>query len=163
MFPLGSRILQSYRGGFRPGEKWTVRETNCETVTLERNEKVRQSKPSAKGKWDVLVSKMVNEQGGVTGRKINFISLDDGYSPPKTLEQVRRLIEEDKVAFLFNTLGTATHLAIQRYVNERAAMRASMTLRATSFSKTVSTALKVMPIAPRPNSTGVPSVWIATW
>jgi hypothetical protein len=63
--------------------------------------------------------KMVNEQGGVTGRKINFISLDDGYSPPKTLEQVRRLIEEDKVAFLFNTLGTATNSAIQRYVNER--------------------------------------------
>jgi hypothetical protein len=43
-------------GGFRPGEKWTVRETNCETVTLESNGKVRQFKPSAKGKWDVLVS-----------------------------------------------------------------------------------------------------------
>ena len=43
-------------GGFRPGEKWTVRETNCETVTLEHNGKVRQFKPSTKGKWDVLVS-----------------------------------------------------------------------------------------------------------
>ena len=43
-------------GGFRPGEKWTVRETNCETVTLERDGKIRHFKPSAKGKWDVLVS-----------------------------------------------------------------------------------------------------------
>jgi hypothetical protein len=49
--------------------------------------------------------KMVNDQGGVAGRKINFISIDDGYSPPKTLEQVRRLIEEDQVALLFNTLA----------------------------------------------------------
>src|SRR5271163_3795883 len=51
--------------------------------------------------------KMVNDQGGVAGRKINFISLDDGYSPPKTLEQVRRLIEQDQVALLFNTSGAA--------------------------------------------------------
>src|SRR3984957_3841726 len=63
--------------------------------------------------------KMVNDQGGVAGRKINFISLDDGYSPPKTLEQVRRLIEEDRVALLFNTLGTPTNSAIYRYVNEK--------------------------------------------
>jgi branched-chain amino acid transport system substrate-binding protein len=63
--------------------------------------------------------KMVNDQGGVAGHKINFISLDDGYSPPKTLEQVRRLIEEDQVALLFNTLGTPTNSAIQRYVNEK--------------------------------------------
>jgi branched-chain amino acid transport system substrate-binding protein len=53
-------------------------------------------------------NQMVNDQGGVAGRKINFISYDDQYSPPKTVEQVRRLIEEDKVAFLFNTLGTPT-------------------------------------------------------
>ena len=62
---------------------------------------------------------MVNDQGGVAGRKINFISLDDGYSPPKTLEQVRRLIEEDQVALLFNNLGTAANSAIQRYVNQK--------------------------------------------
>ena len=55
---------------------------------------------------------MVNEQGGVDGHKINFISYDDGYSPPKTVEQVRRLVEEDQVAFLFNTLGTPTNSAI---------------------------------------------------
>jgi len=62
---------------------------------------------------------MVNDQGGVAGRKINFISLDDGDSPPKTVEQVRRLIEEDQVALLFNTLGTATNSAIQRSVNQK--------------------------------------------
>ncbi|MBS0562802.1 MAG: ABC transporter substrate-binding protein, partial [Proteobacteria bacterium] len=52
-------------------------------------------------------------------RKINFISYDDGYSPPKTVEQVRRLIEQDQVACLFNTLGTPTNSAIQRYVNQK--------------------------------------------
>src|ERR1700719_1617905 len=62
---------------------------------------------------------MVNDQGGVAGHKINFISLDDGYSPPKTVEQVRRLIEEDQVALLFNTLGAATNSAIVRYVNQK--------------------------------------------
>ncbi len=64
-------------------------------------------------------NKMVNDQGGIAGRKINFISYDDGYSPPKTVEQVRRLIEEDQVAFLFNTLGTPTNSAIERYVNQK--------------------------------------------
>jgi branched-chain amino acid transport system substrate-binding protein len=70
-------------------------------------------------KLEAAFFKMVDDQGGVAGRKINFISLDDGYSPPKTVEQVRRLVEEDQVAFLFNTLGTATNSAIQRYVNEK--------------------------------------------
>ena len=70
-------------------------------------------------KLEAAFFKMVNDQGGVAGRKINFISLDDGYSPPKTVEQVRRLVEEDQVALLFNTLGTPTNSAIQRYVNER--------------------------------------------
>ena len=70
-------------------------------------------------KLETAFFKMVNDQGGVAGRKINFISLDDGYSPPKTLEQVRRLIEEDQVALLFNNLGTACNSAIQKYVNQK--------------------------------------------
>jgi branched-chain amino acid transport system substrate-binding protein len=74
---------------------------------------------SVVAKLETAFFKMVNDQGGVAGRKINFISLDDGYSPPKTLEQVRRLIEEDQVALLFNTLGTPTNSAIHRYVNEK--------------------------------------------
>ena len=62
---------------------------------------------------------MVNEQGGVAGHKINFISLDDNYSPPKTVEQIRRLVEEEQVAFTFATLGTPTNSAIVRYMNQK--------------------------------------------
>lgn len=71
------------------------------------------------GKLETAFFNMVNAQGGVGGRKINYISLDDGYSPPKTVEQVRRLVEVDQVAFLFNNLGTPTNSAIQRYVNQK--------------------------------------------
>jgi branched-chain amino acid transport system substrate-binding protein len=70
-------------------------------------------------KLETTFFKMVNDQGGVAGHKINFISLDDGYSPPKTLEQVRRLIEQDQVAFLFDTSGAACNSAIQKYVNQK--------------------------------------------
>jgi branched-chain amino acid transport system substrate-binding protein len=63
--------------------------------------------------------KMANDEGGFAGRKVNFISYDDGYSPPKTVEQTRRLVEEDKVAALFAPLGTAPNSAIVRYVNQK--------------------------------------------
>ncbi len=65
------------------------------------------------------VCRMINERGGIAGRKLSYILYDDGFSPPKTLEQVRRLIEQDKVAFLFNMLGTAPNNAVLRYVNQR--------------------------------------------
>jgi branched-chain amino acid transport system substrate-binding protein len=71
------------------------------------------------GKLEAAFFNMVNEQGGIAGREINFISLDDGYSPPRTVEQVRRLIEQDQVALLFNALGTPTNSAIQKYVNQK--------------------------------------------
>ncbi len=61
--------------------------------------------------------KMLNEQGGIAGRKINYIILDDGFAPPKTLEQTRRLVEQDEVAFLFSQLGTGPNSAIVKYVN----------------------------------------------
>lgn len=70
-------------------------------------------------KAEAAFFKMVNDGGGVAGHMIDFISYDDGYSPPKTVEQTRRLIEEDQVALLFNSLGTATNTAIQRYVNQK--------------------------------------------
>lgn len=63
--------------------------------------------------------KMINDQGGINGRKINLIALDDGYSPPKTIEVVRRLIEEEQVAILFQTIGTAPNAAIRKYVNQK--------------------------------------------
>jgi branched-chain amino acid transport system substrate-binding protein len=61
----------------------------------------------------------INAEGGVNGRKINFISYDDAYSPPKTVEQIRKLVEGDEVLFTFNTLGTPPNTAIQRYMNEK--------------------------------------------
>src|SRR5262245_29533662 len=63
--------------------------------------------------------KKVNEEGGINGRKINFISYDDGYSPPKTVEMVRKLVEQDQVAFVFQTLGTPTNSAIHKYLNQQ--------------------------------------------
>jgi branched-chain amino acid transport system substrate-binding protein len=71
------------------------------------------------GKAELAYFNMINEQGGVNGRKIELISLDDSYSPPKTVEQVRRLVEQENVAFLFNTLGTPPNTAIQKYLNEK--------------------------------------------
>ena len=63
--------------------------------------------------------KSVNDAGGINGRKINFITLDDGYSPAKTVEVVRQLVEQDKVLCLFNTLGTPSNTAIQKYMNQK--------------------------------------------
>ncbi|GGC65654.1 ABC transporter substrate-binding protein [Chelatococcus reniformis] len=63
--------------------------------------------------------KMINEQGGINGRKINLISLDDGYSPPKTFEQTRKLVEQEEVALIFNPLGTPTGLVVRKYLNDK--------------------------------------------
>ncbi len=63
--------------------------------------------------------KKVNDEGGVNGRKINYITLDDQYSPPKTVEMVRRLVEQEQVAALFQTLGTPPNSAIHKYVNQQ--------------------------------------------
>jgi branched-chain amino acid transport system substrate-binding protein len=71
------------------------------------------------GKAHQAFFKAINEAGGINGRKINFISLDDGYSPPKTVEVVRQLVEQEKVLLLFQTLGTPTNTAIHKYVNQK--------------------------------------------
>jgi len=71
------------------------------------------------GKTLAAYFKKVNDEGGVNGRKINFISYDDSYSPPKTVEMVRKLVEQDQVALLFQTLGTPPNSAIHRYVNQQ--------------------------------------------
>ena len=70
------------------------------------------------GKTEAAYFNMLNEQGGINGRKINFISRDDGYSPPKTVELVRKLVEEDQVLFTFNILGTPPNTAVQGYLND---------------------------------------------
>ena len=70
-------------------------------------------------KTQVAYVRMINERGGINGRKVTLISLDDGYSPPKTVEQTRRLVEQDNVLGIFNSLGTAPNAAIQEYLNEQ--------------------------------------------
>ncbi len=63
--------------------------------------------------------KALNDHGGINGRKIAMISLDDGYSPPKTVEQTRRLVEQDEVLALFGSLGTPTNVAVRKYLNQK--------------------------------------------
>ena len=70
------------------------------------------------GRTDVAYFKMINEAGGINGRKLNLVSLDDGYSPPKAVEQTRKLVEQEQVAFIFNSLGTPSNYAIRPYLTE---------------------------------------------
>src|SRR5579863_5824604 len=69
------------------------------------------------GRAEAAYFKMINDEGGVNGRKINLISLDDGYSAPKTVEQTRRLVEQEGVAFIFGSVGGFTSLAVRQYLN----------------------------------------------
>ncbi|HWH48757.1 MAG TPA: ABC transporter substrate-binding protein [Burkholderiales bacterium] len=71
------------------------------------------------GKAELAYFQMINDQGGINGRQIKLLSLDDGYSPPRAVEQVRKLVEEDEVLALFQTLGTPSNSAIHKYVNSK--------------------------------------------
>jgi branched-chain amino acid transport system substrate-binding protein len=71
------------------------------------------------GKIELAYFKRLNENGGINGRKVNLMSLDDGYSPPKTVEMTRKLVEQDEVLFLMGSLGTAPNSAIHKYVNSK--------------------------------------------
>src|SRR6201990_3461685 len=71
------------------------------------------------GKTEEAYIKMINAAGGINGRKITFISYDDAYSPPKAVEQARKLVESDEVLFIFNSLGTPSNSAIQKYMNSK--------------------------------------------
>ena len=71
------------------------------------------------GKTEDAYFRKINAEGGINGRKINFVSYDDAYSPPKTVEQARKLVESDEVLFIFNSLGTPPNSAIQKYMNSK--------------------------------------------
>jgi ABC-type branched-subunit amino acid transport system substrate-binding protein len=71
------------------------------------------------GRCEAAFFRMVNSQGGINGRKINYISYDDGYSPPKTVEQTRKLVESDRVLLIFHGAGTPTQNAVRKYMNEK--------------------------------------------
>jgi branched-chain amino acid transport system substrate-binding protein len=71
------------------------------------------------GRTEAAYFKKINDAGGINGRRINFISYDDAYSPPKTVEQARKLVESDEVLFIFNSLGTPPNSAIHKYMNSK--------------------------------------------
>ena len=71
------------------------------------------------GKAEAAYFKMINDEGGINGRKIDFISLDDGYSPPKAVEDARRLVEQEQVLLIFSSLGTPSNSAIHKYMNAK--------------------------------------------
>ncbi|MGY3148702.1 branched-chain amino acid transport system substrate-binding protein [Bradyrhizobium sp. USDA 3397] len=74
---------------------------------------------AAIGRTEEAYFNKINAEGGINGRKIRFISYDDGYSPPKTVEQARKLVESDNVLLIFGSLGTSTNSAIRKYMNEK--------------------------------------------
>ena len=71
------------------------------------------------GRAEAAYWQMINSQGGINGRKINFLSMDDGYSPPKTVEQTRKLVEQDEILADIGSLGTPTNSAIEKYLNSK--------------------------------------------
>jgi len=86
------------------------------------------------GKTIAAYFKMVNEKGGINGRKVTFISYDDAYSPPKTVEMARKLVEQDQVLFLFQTLGTPCNTAIHKYMNMQKVPQSFVATGATKWN-----------------------------
>jgi ABC-type branched-subunit amino acid transport system substrate-binding protein len=86
------------------------------------------------GRTEAAYFKKINAEGGINGRKIKFISYDDAYSPPKTVEQARRLVENDEVLLIFGSLGTASNSAIQKYMNEKKVPQLFISTGATKWN-----------------------------
>jgi branched-chain amino acid transport system substrate-binding protein len=86
------------------------------------------------GKTEEAYFKKINAEGGINGRKIDFISYDDGYSPPKAVEQARKLVESDEALLVFNPLGTANNTAIQKYMNAKKEPQLFVATGATKFN-----------------------------
>ncbi|HAO43301.1 MAG TPA: branched-chain amino acid ABC transporter substrate-binding protein, partial [Afipia sp.] len=87
------------------------------------------------GKMEEAYFKMINDQGGINGRKITFITYDDGYSPPKAVEQARKLVESDEVLLIFGPLGTPSNSAIQKYLNAKKVPQLFVATGATKFGE----------------------------
>jgi branched-chain amino acid transport system substrate-binding protein len=104
---------------------WTARAENAPGVS-DTEIKIGQTMPYSGpasaygviGRAEAAYFKVINDAGGINGRKLTLISVDDGYSPPKTVEQTRYLIEHERVAFMFGSLGTPTNQAVQAYLND---------------------------------------------
>jgi branched-chain amino acid transport system substrate-binding protein len=87
------------------------------------------------GKMEDAYFRMINEQGGINGRKITYITYDDGYSPPKAVEQARKLVESDEVLFIASSLGTPSNSAIQKYMNSKKVPQIFVATGATKFGE----------------------------
>jgi branched-chain amino acid transport system substrate-binding protein len=87
------------------------------------------------GKMEEAYFRMINDQGGINGRKINYITYDDGYSPPKAVEQARKLVESDEVLFIASALGTPSNSAIQKYMNAKKVPQIFVATGATKFGE----------------------------
>jgi branched-chain amino acid transport system substrate-binding protein len=85
------------------------------------------------GKTEAAYFAKINADGGINGRKINFVSYDDGFNPPKTVEQARKLVESDDVLFIFQSLGTPTNAAIEKYLNDKKVPQLFVATGATRF------------------------------
>jgi branched-chain amino acid transport system substrate-binding protein len=85
------------------------------------------------GRTEAAFFKKINDEGGINGRKINFISYDDAFSPPKTVEQARKLVESDEVLLIFQSLGTPTNNAIQKYLDIKRVPQLFVATGATKF------------------------------
>jgi ABC-type branched-subunit amino acid transport system substrate-binding protein len=110
------------------GFPWAARAANAPGVTnteIKIGQTAPYSGPASPygviGRAEIAFFKMINDMGGINGRKVNLISLDDGYSPPKTVEQTRRLVEQEGVALIFGSLGGPTNAAIRSYLNDNKA------------------------------------------
>jgi branched-chain amino acid transport system substrate-binding protein len=86
------------------------------------------------GRVQAAYIRMINEQGGINGRKINLIQYDDGYSPPKTVENVRKLVEDDEVLTTFQIIGTPPNAAVQKYLNQKKVPQLLASTGATRFT-----------------------------
>jgi branched-chain amino acid transport system substrate-binding protein len=87
------------------------------------------------GKTEAAYFNKINAEGGINGRKINFITYDDGYSPPKAVEQARKLVESDEVLLVFNPLGTPSNSAIQKYMNAKKVPQLFVATGATKWNE----------------------------
>jgi branched-chain amino acid transport system substrate-binding protein len=87
------------------------------------------------GKTEAAYFNKINAEGGINGRKINFISYDDGYSPPKAVEQARKLVESDEVLLIFNPLGTPSNTAIEKYMNVKKVPQLFVATGATKWNE----------------------------
>ena len=107
----------------RPSTAWADETPGVSATEIKIGNTMPYSGPASSygviGRTDAAYFRMINDQGGINGRKIAFISLDDGYNPTKTVEATRRLVEQEQVAFIFHSLGSAHNTAIRRYLNER--------------------------------------------